>query len=152
MTPAKTAELLAQFVASRTQPPSSNSSSSTTKVEPKKEDINTNKKHTPLPKATEDLTQPIMYIDKKTGVLSVDMMWTCTKCSYAYNKVEDTKCEVCRVKRVTTPKEEMAGPDGDFQLLTQVKTVLLFSQLRWELDLLPHRDLRIVTISETKPQ
>ena len=93
-----------------------------------------------------------MYIDKKTGVLSVDMMWTCTKCSYAYNKVEDTKCEVCRVKRVTTPKEEMAGPDGDFQLLTQVKTVLLFSQLRWELDILPHRDLGIATISETKPQ
>ena len=93
-----------------------------------------------------------MYIDKKTGVLSVDMMWTCTKCSYAYNKVEDTKCEVCRVKRVTTPKEEMAGPDGDFQLLTQVKTVLVFSQLRWELDLLPHRDLGIATISETKPQ
>ena len=111
----------------------------------------TNRKNTSRPKATEDLTQPIMYIDKKTGVLSVDMMWTCTKCSYAYNKVEDTKCEVCRVKRVTTPKEEMAGPDGDFQLLTQVKTVLLFSQQRWELDLLPHRDLGIVTILETKP-
>ena len=73
-----------------------------------------------MPKATEDLTQPIMYIDKKTGVLSVDMMWTCTKCSFAYNKVEENKCEVCRVQR-QTPKDDMTtGPDGDFQLVTQV--------------------------------
>ena len=117
VTPAKTAELLAQFVASRTQPPKTKDEA---KVEvTKKEEINV-KKHTPLPKATEDLTQPIMYIDKKTGVLSVDMMWTCTKCSFAYNKVEDNKCEVCRVQR-QMPKDDMTtGPDGDFQLVTQV--------------------------------
>lgn len=53
----------------------------------------------------EDTTQPIMYIDKKTGLLQVDMMWTCTKCSFAYNKVEATKCEVCSVQR-QLPKEE----------------------------------------------
>ena len=27
------------------------------------------------------------------------MMWTCTKCSFAYNKVEASKCEVCNVQR-----------------------------------------------------
>ena len=89
VTPAKTAELLAQFVASRTQPPSGK----TVEVEEKKPENKNVKKHTPLPKATEDLTQPIMYIDKKTGVLRlvmdscwvwfrVDMMWTCTKCDF----------------------------------------------------------------------
>lgn len=73
------------------------------KNEEKKEEET--KKHTPLPKAMEDTTQPIMYIDKKTGFLQVDMMWTCTKCSFAYNKVEATKCEVCSVQRVL-PKED----------------------------------------------
>ena len=83
------------------------------------------KKHTPLPKAMEDTTQPIMYIDKKTGFLQVDMMWTCTKCSFAYNKVEATKCEVCNVQRAL-PKEDLAssdivaggaGSDSDIQLV-----------------------------------
>ena len=69
VTPAKTAELLAQFVASRTQPPSGK----TVEVEEKKPENKNVKKHTPLPKATEDLTQPIMYIDKKTGVLRLVM-------------------------------------------------------------------------------
>ena len=52
-------------MASRTQPPSGK----TVEVEEKKPENKNVKKHTPLPKATEDLTQPIMYIDKKTGVL-----------------------------------------------------------------------------------
>lgn len=34
----------------------------------KKED---KKLHTPLPKAMEDTTQPIMYINQKTGILQV---------------------------------------------------------------------------------
>lgn len=77
------------------------------KEEKKEEDT---KKYTPLPKATEDTTQPIMYIDKETGLLQVDMMWTCTKCSFAYNKVEATKCEVCNVRR-PLPKEESSEED-----------------------------------------
>ena len=75
-----------------------------------------NKKHTPLPKAMEDTTQPIMYIDKTTGFLQVDMMWTCTKCSYAYNKVEAHKCEVCNMERVL-PKENQEETDNDIQLV-----------------------------------
>ena len=71
------------------------------------EDTRLKKLHTPLPKAMEDTTQPIMYIDKKTGLLQVDMMWTCTKCSFAYNKVEDAKCEVCSVQRPSTKSEHV---------------------------------------------
>ena len=33
------------------------------------------------------------------------MMWTCTKCSYAYNKVEAAKCEVCSLARQVTKEE-----------------------------------------------
>ena len=54
------------------------------------------------------------------------MMWTCTKCSYAYNKVEENKCEVCRVSR-QIQKEDSAGPEnGDFQLHTKVRTIYIF--------------------------
>jgi rubrerythrin len=116
VTPAKTAELLAQFVASRTQPPSDPKPEDEVKKAEKKKAAVIKKIHTPLPKATQDLTQPIMYIDKKTGVLSVDMMWTCTKCSFAYNKVEESKCEVCKVSR--SPSKEETSLDGDFQLVT----------------------------------
>ena len=54
------------------------------------------------------------------------MMWTCTKCSYAYNKVEENKCEVCRVSR-QIQKEDSTGPEnGDFQLHTKVRTIYIF--------------------------
>ena len=120
VTPSKTAELLAQFVASRANPAPAK------EPEKKVEDL---KKHTPLPKAMEDTTQPIMYIDKTTGFLQVDMMWTCTKCSFAYNKVETTKCEVCNVQRaLPKDKEDSQRPpakaeespppsSGDIQLV-----------------------------------
>ena len=115
VTPAKTAELLAKFVASRTMDHKAPAPSSVKKVEA---ELEAAKKHQPLPKATEDLTQPIMYIDKKTGVLSVDMMWTCTKCSFAYNKIEAGRCEVCSVVRTSSNSSSRTEMDGDFQLVT----------------------------------
>jgi len=110
VTPKKTAELLAQFVASRTNPSAAAEEALEKEEEIKAKKVEETKKHTPLPKAMEDTTQPIMYIDKKTGLLQVDMMWTCTKCSFAYNKVEATKCEVCYVQRAL-PKEDLPGSD-----------------------------------------
>ena len=76
----------AQFVASRTNPSAEAEEALEKEEEIKAKKVEVTKKHTPLPKAMEDTTQPIMYIDKKTGLLQVDMMWTCTKCSFAYNK------------------------------------------------------------------
>ncbi len=58
-----------------------------------------------------------MYIDKKTGVLSVDMMWSCVKCSFAYNKVEAVKCEVCNAERAQSSKPTETALNGDFQLI-----------------------------------
>ena len=56
------------------------------------------------------------------------MMWTCTKCSYAYNKVEankdeveanqcseaePNKCEVCNMHRVLPKENEQTGSDSN---------------------------------------
>lgn len=118
VTPASTAELLARFVASRSGLVMMEDNKAKEAVDMERKD---KMLHSPLPKATEDTTQPIMYIDKKTGILAVDMMWTCTKCAYAYNKVEMAKCEVCHLTRTpssTNLKKEEHSLDGDFQLVT----------------------------------
>ena len=54
-------------MAARTNPPNEKVGNKENKVV-KKED---KKLHTPLPKAMEDTTQPIMYINQKTGILQV---------------------------------------------------------------------------------
>ena len=61
LTSASTAELLAQFVASRLneKPTLETSKSLSTKI------------HTPLPRSTEETTRPIMSIHKETGILQV---------------------------------------------------------------------------------
>ena len=86
----------------------------TDKPDKKEED---KKLHKPLPKAMEDTTQPIMYINQKTGILQVDMMWTCTKCSYAYNKVEAAKCEVCNISRPLSKEESIENGGGGAQMV-----------------------------------
>ena len=66
LTSASTAELLAQFVASRLNETSSERNvveadqSSPTKI------------HTPLPRSTEETTRPIMSVHKETGILQVN--------------------------------------------------------------------------------
>ena len=40
-------------------------------------------------------------------------MWTCTSCSYAYNKVEAAKCEVCSLARQVTKEEPLLENGGE---------------------------------------
>ena len=40
-------------------------------------------------------------------------MWTCTSCSYAYNKVEAAKCEVCSLARQVTKEEPLVENGGE---------------------------------------
>ena len=93
LTSTSTAELLAQFVASRMnekaspEPLSEQETSSPKKI------------HTPLPRSTEETTRPIMSIHKETGILQVNMMWSCTKCSFAYNAMDKDVCEICTLPR-----------------------------------------------------
>jgi hypothetical protein len=144
--PGSTAELLAQFVATRrgqhnggfgeysdtnadTSPPP--------ELPPKTRPLSM--LHSPLPpKHSSSETQPIMSVDRETGIIAVDQMWTCAKCSYAYNKNAAEKCDICTMsrsprKRRKQPASAMAKQshrrhttcnagehslDGDFQLVT----------------------------------
>ena len=109
-------------MAARTNPSEKNDKV-TDKTDKKEED---KKLHKPLPKAMEDTTQPIMYINQKTGILQVDMMWTCTKCSFAYNKVEAAKCEVCNISRQVGKEEPIENGGGAQMVNTELIKVSAF--------------------------
>ena len=86
-------------------------------------------------------TQPIMTVDHDTGIIAVNKMWTCDKCSYAYNTMETEKCDVCcckivifhqdkeilpcdepEEKKADDKKDDISRKDqmnGDFQLITK---------------------------------
>lgn len=55
--------------------------------------------HTPLPRSSQETTRPIMSVHKETGILQVNMMWSCTKCSFAYNAMDNDVCEICNLPR-----------------------------------------------------
>ena len=44
-------------------------------------------------------TRPILSVDRETGIINVDQMWTCSKCSFAYNKNAADKCDICTSSR-----------------------------------------------------
>ena len=93
-----TAQLLAQFVANRTSngPVNNVASKGATPKSP-------------------DKVQPIVSVDKETGIIAVNKKWTCTKCSYAYNPIDATVCDVCLATGASGTEHKL---EGDFQLVT----------------------------------
>lgn len=56
--------------------------------------------HAILPKTLEDgQTKMILSVDKSTGIIAVDPMWVCLKCSYAYNRKAMNNCDNCKTPR-----------------------------------------------------
>ena len=105
-----TAQLLAEFVASRSHsiPREDNISNlcenkmSTTS---NRNSSVTNSSVGDIDKAKINNTQPIMTVDHDTGIIAVNTMWTCDKCSYAYNPMSIEKCKVCSCENVITEKK-----------------------------------------------
>jgi len=60
----------------------------------------------------EEQTQAIMTVDAKTGDVLVNQVWTCTKCSYAYNPLWSPTCDICSIarspiaSRIRTPRQQ----------------------------------------------
>ncbi len=116
-----TAELLAQFVATRNgfrgggsmeeaadgdTPPEL--PPKTTAVRP------LSMLHSPLPPkhASSSETQPILSVDRETGIIAVDQMWTCSKCSYAYNRNAADRCDICTTTRSPRKRRKQNGGGG----------------------------------------
>ena len=47
-------------------------------------------------------THAIMSVDKETGIIAVNQVWTCVKCSYAYNDLQLQRCDICQGERTTS--------------------------------------------------
>lgn len=62
-------------------------------------------------------TQPILSVDHDTGIIAVNTMWLCDKCSYAYNNMEEENCAVCSCKNVITKKETSSLHCGETELI-----------------------------------
>ena len=94
-TSSSTAELLAQFVARK-----SHADSPTTSKDPR------NNAHYHRKLSPKNTLRPIMSVDAETGIIAVNQMWICDKCSYAYNDSKEDDCDVCKL-----PKPKAADDD-----------------------------------------
>ena len=97
-------ELLAAFVASRSKGSADEESDSPPPdLPPKKSSSHPQRPQLqPVPpqQQSSSETRPILSVDRETGIIAVDQMWTCSKCSFAYNKNAADKCDICTSSRL----------------------------------------------------
>lgn len=71
----------------------------------------------------EAAVQPILSVDRDTGIIAVNKMWSCSRCSYAYNSVTAGSCDVCcRQRFVESRSNSKSTNGGQPQLVTTGKT------------------------------
>ena len=95
-------ELLAAFVASRSKGSADEECDSPPPdLPPKKSSSHPQRPQLqPVPQQqSSSETRPILSVDRETGIIAVDQMWTCSKCSFAYNKNAADKCDICTSSR-----------------------------------------------------
>ena len=95
-------ELLAAFVASRSKGSADEESDSPPPDLPPKKSSSHPQRPQLQPvqqQQSSSETRPILSVDRETGIIAVDQMWTCSKCSFAYNKIAADKCDICTSSR-----------------------------------------------------
>ena len=94
---------MAAFVASRSKGSADEESDSPPPDLPPKKSSSSSQHQRPQQPAQEQQssseTRPILSVDRETGIIAVDQMWTCSKCSFAYNKNAADKCDICTSSR-----------------------------------------------------
>ena len=91
---------MAAFVASRSKGSADEESDSPPPDLPPKKSSSQHQRPLPLPQQqSSSETRPILSVDRETGIIAVDQMWTCSKCSFAYNKNTADKCDICTSSR-----------------------------------------------------
>ena len=124
-----TAQLLADFVASRCNNPTKegrvNSCSdkihTTSNVKSPNKCIVTNYNSNNINDIKLSNTQPILSVDHNTGIIAVNTKWTCDKCSYAYNDMKADKCDICECSSVIMEAIEKVSHSGEGECVKNVK-------------------------------